>query len=254
VAEWSVGQKRQVVARLVEHEQMGVMAACSLVGLNRSTYYMVSRKSRKKKETEIALATIVQKQAGKHPRFGYRRIAHLVRKTKRFAHVGDKSVRRTMQTLGLAIKRKRKPRRTTNSQHEHPRYPNLVMDLMIDHPNQVWVGDIACVLLGDGSEVFVAMLMDRFTRIVRGWELARDLTHHLPLSALKKALRKGCPEIHHSDQGVQYATPKYTQSLLDRGIRISMAEVGQAWQTPDGRGLMDMRKGGYAPYARRKYR
>ena len=172
----------------------------------------------------------VRELAGKHPWYGYRRLGQLVRKKPRYKKVGDRRIRRIMARLGLLIKRKKKPRRTTNSQHEHPRYPNLVMDLTVDHPNQVWVGDIAGILLGDGSEVFLATLMDVYTRKVRGWELLRELTHHLPLGALRKALRKGCPEIHHSDQGVQYATPKYTQSLLDRGVRLSMAEVGQAWQ------------------------
>ena len=94
----------------------------------------------------------------------------------------------------------------------------------------MWVGAIAAIQLGDGSEVFLATLMDVYTRAVRGWDLRRDLTHLLPLGALDKALGRGCPEIHHTDQGVQYATPKYTQSLRDRGVHLSMAAVGKAWE------------------------
>ena len=63
-----------------------------------------------------------------------------------------------------------------------------------------------------------------------GRHVSRDMTHLLPLAALKRALRRGCPTIHHSDQGVQYATPKYTQSLTDKGVLISMAAVGKAWE------------------------
>ncbi len=100
----------------------------------------------------------------------------------------------------------------------------------IDHPHQVWVGDIAAIVLADDTEVFLAILMDVFTRKIVGWELARDMTHLLPLAALKRALRKACPEIHHTDQGVQYATPKYTQSLLNKNVQISMAAVGKAWE------------------------
>lgn len=223
MAEWTVEQKRQIVKRLAR--QIGVATACALVDLSRSTYYKISRQ-----QNDTALEQIVLKLAGKHPWYGYRRLTQLVRQIRRYSKVGEKRIRRIMSRLGLLIKRKKKPRRTTNSQHEHPRYPNLVMDLTTDHPDQVWVGDIACVLLGDGSEVFLATLMDVYTRVIRGWELSRDLTHRLTVSALMKALRKGCPKIHHTDQGVQYATPKYTQLLFDRGVRISMAEVGQAWQ------------------------
>ena len=223
MAEWSVEQKRQIVEKLAR--DLGVAQACRLVGLRRSTYY---RGKRKKEDAQ--LEAIVRQLAGKHPWYGYRRIGVLVRKKPGYKKLGDKRIRRIMARLGLLIKRKKKPRRTTNSQHEHPRYPNLVMDLKIDHPNQVWVGDIAAILLGDGSEVFLATLMDVYTRAVRGWDLRRDLTHLLPLGALKKALRRGCPEIHHTDQGVQYATPKYTQSLLDREVKLSMAAVGAAWE------------------------
>ena len=63
----------------------------------------------------------------------------------------------------------------------------------------VWAGDIACILLGDGSEVFLATLMDVYTRSMRGWELLRDLTHRLSVGALMKALKKGRPEIHHTE-------------------------------------------------------
>jgi transposase InsO family protein len=225
VAEWPVEQKRQVVKQLVKELGIGVVAACAMVGLERSTYYRVKRM-----RDEAPLEQILLKLAGKHPWFGYRRLTQEVRKIRRYRQVGEKRIRRIMSKLGLLIKRKKKPRRTTNSQHEHPRYPNLIMDMTIDHPEQVWVGDIAGVLLGDGSEVFLATLMDVYTRSIRGWELMRELTHQLTLGALKRALKKGCPEIHHTDQGVQYATPKYTKPLTRRGVRISMADVGQAWQ------------------------
>jgi transposase InsO family protein len=140
-----------------------------------------------------------------------------------------------MKQAGIQIKRRKKPRRTTNSQHAFQRYPNLVKNLTIDHPHRVWVGDIAAIVLADDTEVFLAILMsaecrDVFTRKIVGWELARDMTHLLPLAALNRALRRACPEIHHTDQGVQYATPKYTQSLLNKNVQISMAAVGKAWE------------------------
>ena len=127
MAEWSVEQKRQIVEKLAR--DLGVAQACRLVGLRRSTYY---RGKRKKEDAQ--LEAIVRQLAGKHPWYGYRRIGVLVRKKPGYKKLGDKRIRRIMARLGLLIKRKKKPRRTTNSQHEHPRYPNLVMDLKIDHP------------------------------------------------------------------------------------------------------------------------
>lgn len=78
--------------------------------------------------------------------------------------------------------------------------------------------------------VYLAIIIDIFTRIIRGWHLGRHLDHTLTLTALQEALEKGRPQIHHSDQGIQYAATEYVKQLLNVGTAISMAEVGQAWQ------------------------
>ena len=96
-------------------------------------------------------------------------------------------------------------------------------------PEQVWVADITYIRLRY-EFVYLAVIMDVFTRIIRGWHLGRNLDHTLTLTALEKALEKGRPQIHHPDQGVQYAATEYVQRLRDVGAAISMAEVGQAWQ------------------------
>lgn len=225
MAEWSIAEKRAAVNKL--SNKFGVAYMCGLVGLTRSSYYHTPQSS----SDDEALERKLRKVAGKQPYAGYRRLTQTLRRRyKQYRTINTKRVRRVMKQAGLHIKRRKKPRRTTNSQHGFPRYLNLVKDLQIKLPNQVWVGDIAAILLADGSEVFLATLMDVFTRKIVGWELSRDMTHLLPLAALKRALRRGCPTIHHSDQGVQYATPKYTQSLTDKGVQISMAAVGKAWE------------------------
>jgi putative transposase len=78
--------------------------------------------------------------------------------------------------------------------------------------------------------VYLAVLLDVFTRCIRGWHLGRSLSQELTLSVLQRALAQRLPEIHHSDQGVQYAATGYVQLLQEAGVRISMAEVGEAWQ------------------------
>ncbi len=91
--------------------------------------------------------------------------------------------------------------------------------------------------LGQGF-VYLAVLMDVFTRSIRGWQLGRSLDGELSLTALRRALTRGTPEIHHSDQGVQYAATGYVELLRERGVAISMAEVGQAWQNGYAERLM----------------
>lgn len=142
--------------------------------------------------------------------------------------------------MKVAEIRAKKPRgriTTTQSRHGLRRYPNLLKDLPgIVHPNQVWVSDIIYIRLADDSFVFLAIVMDVFTRVIRGRELGTDLTHQLALAALNKALKKGDPEIHHSDQGVvqaqlgTYVTPMYTDTLTSHNVAISMSDKGMAWQ------------------------
>jgi transposase InsO family protein len=121
---------------------------------------------------------------------------------------------------------KRKTCRTTNSEHPFPRYPNLVLDLQVDHPEQVWVCDMTYVRLGNGF-VYLAVIMDVFTRAIRGWNLSRNLDTDLTLGALQRALSLCIPEIHHSDQGVQYAAQAYTDLLQRYEVQISMAAQGK---------------------------
>jgi putative transposase len=134
-----------------------------------------------------------------------------------------------MRQLGLQGKSCLRKRRPTNSQHPFQGYPNLVQDLKVVHPEQIWVTDITYIRLRSGF-VYLAVIMDGFTRCVRGWQLGRTLGQELTLVALERALREHRPEIHHSDQGVQYAATAYIQKLEQVGVRISMAEVGKAWQ------------------------
>jgi transposase InsO family protein len=204
----------------------GVSQVCRILGLARSTFYYESHERADTPCFERALLA----QAGKHPVEGSRRLAARLRRQKRWVHTSRERVRRAMGRLGIVRKNRRKRRYTTNSQHGFRRYPNLVKDLLIDHPHQVWVCDITAIKLADGCEVYLAIIMDVFTRKIVGWALRRDLTHELSLSALLRALHTAIPEIHHSDQGVQYANQHYVDYLDQAHARISMAAVGKAWE------------------------
>lgn len=199
-----------------------VSLVCRTLGYPRSGYYYQG-----KGRDDPVLKEALKQVAGTWPTYGYRRLtAQLQREGW---PVNEKRVRRVMGELGLQGKVYRKKRRTTNSDHPFPRYPNLVQELEVVRPDQVWVADITYVRL-QREFVYLAVIMDRFTRCIRGWHLGRSLSQELTLVALEGALTKQTPEIHHSDQGVQYAATAYVQLLEARGVQISMAEVGQAWQ------------------------
>ena len=127
----------------------------------------------------------------------------------------------------MLIPVKRRIRRTTDSQHPYPRYPNLVKGIEIGYPEQVWVNDITYIRLKDDF-VYLATIMDVFTRSIRGWCLSRSLDQSLTLTALKGTLEGSVPAIHHIDQGVQYAADGYIDILKVHGVQISMAAVGKA--------------------------
>jgi putative transposase len=102
-----------------------------------------------------------------------------------------------------------------------------VEGLAITTPDQVWASDITYIRLGSGF-VYLAIILDIYTRAIRGWALGRSLEGQLTQAALKLALRNHCPRIHHSDQGVQYAATVYVELLLAHHIQISMAAIGKA--------------------------
>jgi transposase InsO family protein len=162
--------------------------------------------------------------AGDWPTYGYRRLTALL-KREGFA-VNAKRVRRLMAEAGLVGPAPVRRPRTTDSDHAFPRYPNLVEGLEVVRPDQVWVADITYIRLRR-EFVYLAVIMDVFTRAIRGWQLGRGLDVSLTLDALEGALTQGRPEIHHSDQGVQYAATAYTDRLREVGAAISMAAVGK---------------------------
>lgn len=206
------------------HQQHGytVEMLCDLLDYARSSYYY-----RAQPRDDTALRATIQDTQGRWPTYGYRRITAELRRSG--PPVNSKRIRRLRRLMHLQAKIKHKKRRTTNSQHDFPRYPNLVQDLSVTRPDQVWVADITWIHLRH-EDVYLAVIMDVFTRMIRGWYLSRSLDHTLTCAALYRALVTHTPEIHHSDQGVQYAASEYTDLLHAVGVQISMAEVGEAWQ------------------------
>jgi transposase InsO family protein len=200
-------------------EAYPVTRICEVLGLPRSSFY-----HQPKADENAALGVLLHDLAAQYPTYGYRRLTALLRREGWV--VNHKRVQRLMAEMGLQRRVKRRSRRTTDSHHAFWRYPNLVAGLEVTYPDQVWVADITYVALQD-EFVYLAVIMDVYTRAVRGWHLSRSLDRALTLTALRRALGERLPRIHHSDQGVQYACWDYTDLLLNAGVHISMAAVGK---------------------------
>jgi putative transposase len=142
-----------------------------------------------------------------------------------------------MGEMGLLAKKRVRRKRTTNSVHGYKRYPNLVKQMVVLRPEQVWVADITYIRLRE-EFVYLAVLMDVFTRSIRGWHLDRTMEKSLTITALERAFERYIPEIHHSDQGVQYAANDYVKMLEDKEIEISIAGVGKAYENGYAERLM----------------
>ena len=194
---------------------------CAVIGLARSSYYRVPEP-----RDEHALRKAIAEIAGKFPTYGSRRIKAQMERAPYRMVVGRHLVRRLMREMNLLVKARHHKRSTTDSRHGYRRYQNLMKDRNVTRPDQVWVADITYVRLG-AEDLYLSILMDVYTRSLRAWNLSWSLGQELALLPLRQALQRyPAPEIHHSDQGAQYAAKPYVQLLQDAGTQISMAAVG----------------------------
>ena len=195
---------------------------CEVLGFHRSTLYYAPKSD----PSEEVLRAEIETLALRYPTYGYRRITKLL---KRQGHtVGSKRVARLMKDANLCVAVKRICQTTTCVEGVHP-YVNRLETLEVSRCDQVWVADITYVRL-KSRFVYVALLMDVFTRRVRGWHISQHLTQPLTLKPLQQALHRSVPEIHHSDQGVQYLSNTYISTLTEHGIEISVARRGCPWE------------------------
>ena len=203
-------------------QEFPVKDCCEFFDLPRSTYYRQTTA----KPADDGLRPAIQAVADKFTFYGSRRVTGQLRLSPYAMRVGRNRVRRLMKEIKLLQPRRRR-RSTTNSQHGYQRYPNLVKGLKPLRPEQIWAADITYLQLPWG-DVYLAIVMDIYTRAIRGWSLSSTQTQQLTLDALNMALdRHGAPDIHHSDQGGQYAATKYVELLEGKGTQISMASTGK---------------------------
>jgi len=198
------------------------------------------------------LRSEMQKIALQWPAYGYRRVQHEL--IRRGWVVNHKRVLRLMRVDNLLCLRRRKFIFTTDSKHGLHIYPNLAKDMVLTDINQLWVADITYIRL-EVEFVYLAVLLDAFSRSCIGWALQRSLEAVLVLEALRMALKKRPPRpslVHHSDRGVQYASKDYTDELDEHGIRISMSRRGNVYDNAKAESFIKTLK--YEEVYRMEYR
>jgi transposase InsO family protein len=195
-----------------------------------SFYYKPKTKSHERLKEEADLKDRIETICLEFPRYGYRRV------TKQLQHEGwrvnHKRVLRLMRESDLLCRVRRKGERTTDSRHPFPRYPNLVKEMTVTRSNQVWLADITYIRIITGF-MYLAAILDAWSRKVIGYAISTAIDTSLTLEALKMAIagrNPGLGVIHHSDQGVQYASTGYIEMLKSHGFEISMARVGNPYE------------------------
>ena len=215
-----MAQREMVEALRTEYS---VRQICETLGVTRSNLYYHPKQDPREEVLRAEIETL----ALRYPKYGYRRITKLL--LRQGYPVGYKRVAHLMKSANLSVSVKRVCCQTTTSLEGVRPWVNRLEDLKVSRCDQVWVGDITYVRL-KSRFVYISVLMDVFTRMIRGWQMSQHLTQPLTLKPLQQALRRSVPEIHHSDQGVQYLSAAYLSTLTRHGVEISVARRGCPWE------------------------
>ena len=205
---------------------------CEVLGVSRSGYYAWAGRpesARAAADRDLA-AQIRAAHEASRGRYGSPRVHAELRAHGR--RVGRKRVARLMRGMGLAARRRRRFRRTTDSAHAFPVAPNLLgRDFTASAPGRVWLADLTYIRAAEGW-LYLAVVLDLFSRRVVGWAMAARLGHELALAALDMAIARERPApglLHHSDRGVQFAAHEYRKRLRRHGMLCSMSRKGDCW-------------------------
>lgn len=216
---------------MIADSNLPIRKACSAFSTGKTSYYRW-KNQKNIPDPDRKLRPIMHEIASEFSKYGYRRMTKELQ--RRELKVNHKRVLRLMWEEDLLVRKKKSKPITTQSNHGLPKYPNLIKDLKLTGMNQVWVSDITFIHLLR-EFVYLAVIMDLFSRRCIGWALSRNPDSELTLHALNMAISlrgeeiiAGC--IHHSDQGVQYAARAYVERLEQVGMKPSMGEVGNSYE------------------------
>jgi putative transposase len=201
-----------------------------MMELSKSTYYSDPKVPRwEQEEMEAELRGKIESIRMTFKCAGYRPLLHYLKRSG--IKIGERRLRDIMKKFDLGIKPKKKFTGTTDSVHDFLTHPNLIQGMIINNVNQVWASDITYIRIANGF-VYLAVILDLYSRKVIGWAISKKIDRHLALSALKMAIVRRNPPvgvIHHSDRGVQYLCDDYVEVLKDNNFFISCSAKGNPY-------------------------
>jgi transposase InsO family protein len=221
---------------MLKEERLSIPRMCELLSLSRASYYRWKGK-KERPDPEMELKDHIQQIALRYNRYGYRRVTKELIRSYGIT-VNHKRVLKLMREDNLLCMKRKGWVKTT--QQGAAVYPNLIPELALFSLNQLWVADITYIRLRD-EFIYLAVILDAFSRKCIGWELSDGLEVSLTIGALKRALFSRSIQpglIHHSDRGIQYGAREYTDLLKDHGITISMARKGNPYDNAKAESFM----------------
>ena len=225
MVELTASKKQEMVKKVHNASSYSIRKPiCKTLGYNRNLLYYRYPKS---DPSEGQLREKIETLCLQYPKYGYRRIRELL--LRQGDTVSHRRVARLMKEANLSVSVKRVCQTTTSIEGTHP-WVNRLKALQVCRVDQVWIGDITYVRELKSRFIYVCLLMDVFTRMIRGWNLSQHLTQSLTLKPLQAALHHSVCEIHPSDQGVQYLSNAYIATLQAQGVEISVAQRGCPWE------------------------
>jgi putative transposase len=203
-----------------------------LFGLSKQAYYKTSNNAREKEITWRLIKPRVLEMRRKMPRLGTRKLHYML--GQETIDIGRDTLFELLRKEGMLVPTRKKYVRTTNSTHWMRKYPNLVRNIELNRPEQLWVADITYLDTKAEGTLYLHLVTDAYSKQIMGYELCDNMTAISTHKALKMALGKrqykNMPLIHHSDRGLQYCSALYTECLMENNIAISMTENGDPYE------------------------
>lgn len=214
----------------MEKANFPIAILCRTLKVSRSGYYVWEARPESKRSQDDRRLSMLVRAAHEAGRcyYGSPRVLRELR--EQGVRIGRNRIIRLMRLLGLVARRRRRFKCTTKSDPRRPAAPNLLArDFTAPEPNRRWVGDTTELLIGTSSKLYLAVILDLYSRFVVGWAVSPSNDRHLAIRALENAVKRRCPEaglLHHSDRGAPYASEDYQRILSVRSIECSMSRKG----------------------------
>jgi len=216
------------------HQKMSLAETCDCFGLKRDAFYKHRKRAAKRQMVVAKVVELVKQERKDLPRVGVRKLHHVLHSVFKNEHlkVGRDKLFDILREQKMLVGRKKASCRTTNSYHRFYKYNNLIRDMVVTKPNQIWVSDITYIRTVKGF-CYLALITDMYSRKIVGYDISNSLELGGCLRALNKALYKAKSTnglVHHSDRGIQYCSNQYVNVLKRNNIRISMTEENHCYE------------------------